>query len=94
LQDGVHEDELKRAKDGFLKQEEVSRTNDSALASQLTENLYVGRTFQFQADLESKIKSLTIDQVNAALRKYVDPKQFSVITAGDFKAKAEPAGGQ
>ncbi len=45
----------------------------------------MGRTMQFQADLEQKIKDLTPEAVNAALRKYVDPKRFSVVTAGDFK---------
>ncbi len=40
---------------------------------------------QFDADLESKIKNLTIEDVNAALRKYLHPNQLSVVTAGDFK---------
>ncbi len=40
---------------------------------------------QFQADLEQKIKHLTREAVNAALRKYIDPKRLSVVTAGDFK---------
>jgi zinc protease len=85
LRDGVAPEELKRAKDGYLKQLEVMRTNDNALASSLAENLFIGRTLQFQADLEAKIKSLSVDEVNTALRKYIDPKQLSVVTAGDFK---------
>ncbi len=40
---------------------------------------------QFDADLEAKIKSLTVEEVNAALRKYIHPEQLSVVTAGDFK---------
>jgi zinc protease len=85
LRDGVAPEELKRAKDGYLKQLEVMRTNDNALASSLAENLFIGRTLQFQADLEAKIKSLSADEVNAALCKYIDPKQLSIVTAGDFK---------
>ena len=85
LRDGVTADELERAKDGYLKQLEVRRTNDNMLASSLAENLFIGRTMQFQADLEAKIKALTVEEVNAALRKYIDPKQLSVVTAGDFK---------
>jgi zinc protease len=87
LSDGVHLAELERAQSGYLRQQEVQRTNDGMLANSLTENLFIGRTMQFQADLESKIKSLTVDDVNSALRKYVDPKQLSVVTAGDFKKK-------
>jgi len=40
---------------------------------------------QFDADLEAKIKALTVEDVNAALRKYIHPEQLSVVTAGDFK---------
>jgi zinc protease len=87
LSGGVTPAELDRAKAGFLRQQEVMRTSDNMLASALAENLFVGRTMQFQADLESKIKALTVEEVNSALRKHVDTKQLSVVTAGDFKEK-------
>jgi zinc protease len=87
LRDGVTAAELERARAGFLEQRRVQRTNDMMLVGVLGEDLYVGRTMQFQADLERKVGGLTVDQVNAALRKYVDPKQLTVITAGDFKKK-------
>jgi zinc protease len=88
LRDGVKPDELERAKKGFLQQQQVMRTNDMMLAVLLTEDLYVGRTLQFEADLEEKIQALTPAAVDAALRKYIDPKQLSVVKAGDF-AKAK-----
>ncbi len=84
LRDGVTAEELKRATDGYLKQREVGRTNDNMLASSLAENLFIGRTMQFDADLEAKIKAVTVDEVNAALRKYIRKNEFSVVTAGDF----------
>jgi zinc protease len=85
LRDGVTAEELNRAKDGYIKQLEVSRTNDNMLASSLAENLFIGRTMQFDADLETRIKALTAEDVNAALRKYIHAEQLSVVTAGDFK---------
>ena len=42
---------------------------------------------KFQADQERKIRELTTEAVNAALRKYIDPKRLTVVTAGDFKKK-------
>ena len=39
---------------GYLQQQEVMRTNDTMLAVVLAENLYIGRTMQFQADLEAE----------------------------------------
>jgi zinc protease len=87
LKDGVKSDELEKAKTGFLQQQKVMRTMDTMLAASLTENLFLGRNMQFQADLEQKIKALTPEAVDAALRKYLDPKRLSVVTAGDFSNK-------
>jgi zinc protease len=87
VRDGVTAVELDRAKTGYLQQQAVQRTNDPALAASLANDLYVGRTMQFQADLEEKFKALTPEVVNAALRKHLDPKRLSTITAGDFTKK-------
>ena len=84
LKDGVTTAELERAKTGYLQQQQVQRTNDAMLAAMLSENLFLGRTMQFQADLEQKIKALTPEAVDAALRKHLDPKRLSIVTAGDF----------
>jgi zinc protease len=87
LGDGVTTAELDGAKNGYLQQQQNQRTNDAAVTATLAQNLHLGRTMQFQADLEQKIKDLTPEAVNTALRKYLDPKRFSVVTAGDFKKK-------
>jgi zinc protease len=85
VNDGVTSAELDRSKTGYLQQQHNQRTNDMAVSGVLAENLFVGRTMQYQADLEQKIKDLTPEAVNAAVRKHIDPKRFSVVTAGDFK---------
>ncbi len=87
VKDGVTTAELDRAKTGYLQQQSVQRTSDSTLAAFLANDLYIGRTMTFQADLEEKIKALTPDVVNAALRKHLDPMRLSTITAGDFNKK-------
>jgi zinc protease len=87
LKDGVTAAELDTAKTGYLQQEQNMRTNDMAITGTLSENLFVGRTMQFQAELEQKIKHLTPEAVNAALRKHIDPHRLSVVTAGDFNKK-------
>ena len=86
LRDGVTPDEL-QAGQGRLPQAARGQPHQRSPPSlrSLAENLFVGRTMQFQADLESKIKASPSEEVNAALRKYIDPKQLSVVTAGDFK---------
>ena len=63
------------------------RTTDAMLAAIAREQPLLGRTMQFQADLEQKIQALTPEVVNAALRKHLDPKRLSIVTAGDFAKK-------
>ncbi len=89
LRDGVTASEVKKAADGYLLQQQQMRTSDMILALQLAENLFVGRTMQFQAEQEQKLRSLTPDDVNTALRKYIDPKRLSIVTAGDFHPKEQ-----
>jgi zinc protease len=91
LADGVTAAELARAKQGYLQQQQVSRTNDAVLAAMLGDNLFVDRTMEFYAELEKRIGALSPEQVLAALRKYVDPKRLVVVDAGDFAKEASAA---
>ncbi len=87
LRDGVQQAELDRAKGGLLKQQAVARSNDGQLAAMLASDLYLGRTMEFRAETERKLGSLTSESVSAAIRKYIDPKKLSIVTAGDFQKK-------
>jgi zinc protease len=93
LRDGVTAEELTKAKEGFLQAQKVGRANDNALAGLLSNLRYLGRTMNYEAGVESKIADLTAEQVNAALRKHVDPKKLVIVTAGDFPAKPITGGG-
>jgi zinc protease len=48
-------------------------------------NLDLGRTFEFSRQFEEKLKALTVEQVNAAFRKYIDPDRMTFVVAGDAK---------
>tara|TARA_R110002049_G_scaffold68422_4_gene177366 strand:+ start:718 stop:3432 length:2715 start_codon:yes stop_codon:yes gene_type:complete len=86
IKDGITEEELKNAVNGWVQEENVSRAKDAELAGLINNNLYYGRTMDFQKTLEEKVKTLTIDDVNKAILKYIKPyKEWTVINAGDFK---------
>lgn len=88
LADGITADELKDAVDGLLKARTRGRGEDSALVGALGSNAYLGRTMQWHAELDAKLQTLTIEQVNAALKKHYADSAFSVFAAGDWdKAK-------
>ncbi len=91
LAQGVTDSELDRAKQGYLQQQQVSRTNDGTLTSMLVEELFVDRTMAYYADVEAKIAALKPQQVLEVLKKRVDPKRLVVVDAGDFAADGAPA---
>ncbi len=84
LKDGVSAEELEQAKNGFLRQSQVRRTSDRALAGMLSDGLFVGRTFAYYEQLDEQINKLTTEDVAAALRKHLDVQRLMIATAGDF----------
>jgi len=87
LKDGLLPGELEKAKQGWLQQQQVMRSNDAMLARLLGANLVTGRTMDFYAKQDAAIAKLTADDVLKALRKRIDPKKMFVTTAGDFEKK-------
>jgi zinc protease len=91
VKDGLSAEEVEKSKAAFLQRRSMTRANDLTLAQQLANGLYLGRTMSFDNDVETKIGSLTADQVNAVLRRTLDPSKMTVVMAGDF-AKVTQAG--
>ncbi|MBW3126927.1 M16 family metallopeptidase [Hymenobacter profundi] len=85
---GFSADEIKAAKSGWLQSRSVSRAQDDALAGRLNSYLDLNRTLAWDADFEKKVAALTPEQVNAAVKKYLDYNKLVFVEAGDFeKAK-------
>jgi zinc protease len=40
---------------------------------------------KFDGAFEAKVEALTAEQVNAAVRRHLDPAGFVIVKAGDFK---------
>ncbi|MFD0739844.1 M16 family metallopeptidase [Lysobacter koreensis] len=88
VSDGISADELRDAVSGLLTQRQQARAADSTVAGLLARNLFMDRTMAFSAGIDAKLQALTVDEVNAAIRKHFKPDALSVYVAGDF-AKAE-----
>jgi zinc protease len=41
----------------------------------------------FTAEYEKRVSGLTVEQVNKAIRDYIDPDKLVLAVAGDFNAK-------
>ena len=85
LKTGFTAKELAEGISSQLSYRRLNRAQDSYLAGALRENQFLGLTFAHEAEVDAAIARLTLDQVNAALRKYVRPGDFAAAYAGDFK---------
>ena len=89
VKDGFTAEEITAARSGLLQSRMVSRAQDAGLSGTLNSYLYLNRTMAWDADFEKKMESLTPEQVNAALKKHIDPSKISIIKAGDFAKAAK-----
>jgi zinc protease len=85
LQEGFKADEYKKSVSGWLGTRKTVLGIDQYLASHLASCIEQGRDLAFESEYEEKVKNLSLDQVNAALRKYISADKVSFIYAGDFK---------
>ena len=84
LKDGITEEELQSAKAGYLQSQQVARTGEARLAGLLSGTIFAQRTMEYYENLESRIASLSVDEVNQALQTLIDPERLVIATAGDF----------
>lgn len=90
IQEGVTEEEVKNAVNGWIQGQSVSRAKDNELSSLINNNLYYDRDMSFHKELEAKVSALTAEEVNAAIKKYLKPfAEWTVVNAGDFEAAQE-----
>ncbi len=83
--------EVAEAKSGWLQSRQITRSQDASVARMLAVQLYLGRNFEWDAQLDARIQALTGEQVLAAMRRHIDPAKMTMVKAGDFaKAKASP----
>jgi zinc protease len=87
LKNGFTEAEVKHAKEGLLQERTLSRSEDHAVAGELVNQAYLGRTWASDGAVDAAIAKLTVADVNAVLRKYLKPDQLAYSFAGDFDKK-------
>ena len=85
VRDGFSAAEVEAGKKSVLEARRLGRAQDRALAGRLGHYLFVKRTFAWDIDFEKKIAALTPAQVNAAVKRHIDPARLSIVVAGDLK---------
>ncbi len=91
VRDGFTADELNKAREGYLQQRQLQRAQDGSLAGMLTNYLFLNRTLTYDVEFERRLAALTPAELNAAVRRYIDPSKITIVKAGDFAKKAPAA---
>jgi zinc protease len=84
---GVTDKELADAKKSYAKVWEGRIAEDDFVLGELNQGLFLGRTLDYWKDLNSKIDKLTVGDVNAAVKKFIDPEKLAKVRAGDLAKK-------
>lgn len=79
---GVTEEELARAKTRLAGSYAVGLATTSGLAGQVLATLNRGLPLAFVDEYPQRIAALTLDEVNAAIRRHLDPSQMVLVRAG------------
>ncbi len=82
---GITQEELDQAKEGYLQSQQVARTEETSLIPLLEAYAFIGRDMKYVADYETKVRNLTVEDVNAALKQHIKPGRLFIVSAGDFK---------
>ncbi|MBS1559404.1 MAG: insulinase family protein [Bacteroidetes bacterium] len=85
---GFTAEELAAAKSGWSQQRTVQRAQDGGLANTLNNYLFIKRDLKWDETYEKTVMNLTVEQVNAAIKKHLKPEMINIVKAGDF-AKAK-----
>jgi zinc protease len=84
LKDGLTATEVDAAKKGLLEARQLPRSDDAALAAALVSQSWLGRTWAETGKLDAAFAAVSVDDANAALRRYLNPADMAFVYAGDF----------
>ncbi|EHQ42281.1 M16 family metallopeptidase [Myroides odoratus] len=84
---GITEDELKANKTSWKNSRQTNLGSDNYLLTLSNMRLMYDTPFSDFDKLNAEIDKLTVKQVNAAIKKYLQPSKFTTIYVGDFTKK-------
>ena len=84
VRDGFTAQELADAKKSLQDSRISGRTSDGGLLSLISARETWGRTLAWDAQMDAKLAAVTLEQLNAAFRRYIVPSKIVIVKGGDF----------
>lgn len=87
LAEGFTQAELQQGRAGLLKRRALARAQDAVLVDRLAGNLFHERRFAREQQVDDALARVTLEQLNAAWRRHIDPAKLVLAWGGDFPAR-------
>ena len=89
--DGITDAELARAKSELAGTYQVGLATSAGMAGTILAMLNRGMPLEFVDEYPARVKAITRDQVNSAIRKHLDPATMTLVKAGTVGTAGAPA---
>ena len=81
---GVTAEELERMKTALIGTFKVSLATTDGLSNALLDTIHRGYEVKWLDEYPQRINALTLEQVNGAIKKHLQPEKMTIIKAGDI----------
>jgi zinc protease len=86
VREGIRPDELEDEKSSAIGSFKVSLSTNAGLAAALWNAEFYGLGLDYVERYPELVRAVTVEEVNAAIRKYFRPDHLTVVVAGDIEA--------
>ena len=86
LREGFTAAELADAKKALQDSRVGSRSSDGGVLNLIASRQQFDRTLAWDTEMDRRLAAVTLEQVNAAFRRHVDPSKIAIVKGGDFNA--------
>lgn len=84
---GITQAELDARKDGMIGRHQVAMETTGQMAAMIAQTVLQDRPLSDLDTYSERIRALTVEQVNTAIRAYLDPAKMTLVEAGTFAGK-------
>jgi zinc protease len=91
VREGIRADELEGEKASATGAFKVALSTNAGLAAALWNAEFHGLGLDYVECYPALVRAVTVEEVNAAIRKYFRPDHLTIVVAGDVEAQAEHA---
>ncbi|MDN7488176.1 MULTISPECIES: M16 family metallopeptidase [unclassified Burkholderia] len=84
---GVTQAELDARKDGMIGRHQVAMETTGQMAAMIAQTVLQDRPLSDLDTYPERVRALTVEQVNTAIRTYLDPDKMTLVEAGTFAEK-------